>query len=84
MCSLPASRSAAARQVSRRAACDLGGHVRDLELDGLEVGDGVAELLALRARSFIDASRLAWAMPSEKAAMPMRPRSRMRSVSTKP
>ena len=59
------------------------GHVRDLELHGLEVRDGVAELPAVRAY-FIEASRLAWAMPTEKAAMPMRPRSRMRSVSTKP
>ena len=35
-----ASRSDAACQASRRAALDLRRHVRDLELDGLEVGDG--------------------------------------------
>ncbi len=33
------------RQQARRF--DFGGHVRELELDGLKLGDGFAELLAL-------------------------------------
>ena len=44
MCSLPgvAQRRRVPGQQAGRA--HLGGHVRDLELDGLEVGDGMAEL----------------------------------------
>ena len=65
--------------------CRLDGcrHVRELVLDGLELRDEPAELLALfriSQRGFVSALR----RPTASAAMEMRPPSRIRRLSTKP
>src|SRR5437762_1237928 len=83
VCSWPASRRKAARHVSRRAPSTR--VAMSAILNWMAWNSAIAWPNCRRSRAyFIDASRQAWAMPTEKAAMPMRPRSRIRSVSMKP
>jgi hypothetical protein len=56
--------------VARRL--DLERHVGEHELDGLELGDRLAELLRSIAY-FTAASKAPWAMPSDIAPIEMRP-----------
>ena len=62
---------------------DVGVHVGEHELDGLEFGDGFAEGFA-GAGDSTDSSRAAWARPTACAAMPMRPPSRAERAIFKP
>ena len=79
-----ASPAPAARQTSSRAASELGGHVGEHELDRLEVGDGLAERLALLARRRAPPRARRGRGPTASAPMVMRPLSRIARVSMKP